>query len=143
MAIELHLDVELHRPATFFLVQRLKSKLGEVLMLVLSSFLRVPRVSVLVHGVATAAMLLFVEGRLRLPLCCAAVCAGSAWPLCTPRRPAPPPADLAAGGSRSPRRRPWPCAMAQLGPVGPVVITGLTGGCPFIHLTKLVGCITI
>jgi len=65
-------------------------------MLVLSSFLRVPRVSALVHGVATAAMLLFVEGRLRLPLCCAAVCAGSAWPLCTPRRPAPPPADLAA-----------------------------------------------
>ena len=48
MAIELHLDVELHRPATFFLVQRLKSKLGEVLMLVLSSFLRVPRVSALV-----------------------------------------------------------------------------------------------
>jgi len=121
MAIEPHLDVELHRPATVFFVQRLKSKLGEALMLVLSSFLRVPRVSALVHGVATAAMLLFVEGRLRLPLCCAAVCAavcaGSAWALCTPHRPAPPPADLAAGGSRSPRRRPWPCAMAQLGPV--------------------------
>ena len=82
-------------------------------MLVLSSFLRVLRVSALVHGVATAAMLLFVEGRLRLPLCCATMCAGSAWP----RRPTPPPADLAAGGSRSPRRRPWPCAMAQLGPV--------------------------
>ena len=117
MAIELHLDVELHRPATVSFVQGPKSNLGEVPMLVLSLFLRVPRVSVLVHGVATAAMLLFVEGRLRLPLCCATVCAGSAWPLCTPRCPTPPPADLAAGGSRSPRRRPWPCAMAQLGPV--------------------------
>ena len=48
MAIEPHLDVELHRPATAFFVQRLKSKLGEALMLVLSSFLRVPRVSALV-----------------------------------------------------------------------------------------------
>ena len=115
MAIELHLDVELHRPANVSFVQGPKSNLGEVPMLVLSSFLRVPRVSTLVHGVATTAMLLFVEGRLRLPLCCATVCAGSAWPLCTPRCPTPPPADLAAGGSRSPRRRPWPCAMGHLG----------------------------
>ena len=42
MAIELNLDVELLAPATIFFVQRLKSKLGEALMLVLSSFLRVP-----------------------------------------------------------------------------------------------------
>jgi len=59
------------------------------------------------------------------------------------RRPTLMLASLAAGGSCSPRRRPWPCAMAQLGPVGPVVITGLTSGCPFIRLTKLVGCIII
>ena len=50
MAIEPHLDVELHRPATVFFVQRLKSKLGEALMLVLSSFLRVPQVSTLDSG---------------------------------------------------------------------------------------------
>jgi len=79
-----------------------------VLVLVLSSFLRVPRVSALVHGIAAAAVLLFVAGCLRLPLCCAAACAGSALPLCTPRRPTPPLADLVAGGSRSLRRRPWP-----------------------------------
>ena len=42
MAIELHLDVELLAPATVFFVQRLKSNLGEVLMLILSSFLCVP-----------------------------------------------------------------------------------------------------
>ena len=107
MAIELHLDVELLAPATVLFVQGLKSNLGEVLMLVLYSFLHVSRVSALVHGVAAAAVLLFVAGRLRLPLFCAAACAGSARPLCTPRRPAPPPADLAAGESRSPRRRPW------------------------------------
>jgi len=88
-----------------------------VLVPVLSSFLRVLRVSTLVHGVAAATVLLFVAGRLRLPLCCAAACTGSARPLCTPRLPAPPLADLVAGGSRSPRRRPWPCAMDQLGPV--------------------------
>jgi hypothetical protein len=43
MAIELHLDVELLAPATVFFVQQLKSNLGEVLMLMLSSFLRVPQ----------------------------------------------------------------------------------------------------
>jgi len=91
MAIELHPNVELHRPATVSFIQGLKSNLGEVLVLVLSSFLRIPRVSTLVHGVAAAAVLLFVAGRLRLPLCCAAVCAGSSRPLCTPL------ADLAAG----------------------------------------------
>ena len=42
MAVELHLDVELLAPTTVFFVQRLKSNLGEVLMLMLSSFLRVP-----------------------------------------------------------------------------------------------------
>ena len=75
MAIEPHLDVELHRPATVSFIQGLKSNLGEVLVLVLSSFLRVPRVSMLVHGIAAAAVLLFVAGRLHLPLCCAAVIA--------------------------------------------------------------------
>jgi len=42
MAIELHLDVELLALATVFFVQQLKSNLGEVLMLILSSFLCVP-----------------------------------------------------------------------------------------------------
>ena len=42
MAIELHLDVELLAPATIFFAQQLKSTLGEALMLVLSSFQRVP-----------------------------------------------------------------------------------------------------
>ena len=48
MAIELHLDVELLAPATIFFAQQLKSTLGEALMLVLSSFQRVPRFSALV-----------------------------------------------------------------------------------------------
>ena len=74
MAIELHLDVELHRPATVFFVQRLKSKLGEVLMPVLFSFLRVPRVSVLDswcrrrrHAVARCEL----HVRVPAPRCCA------------------------------------------------------------------------
>ena len=39
MAIEIHLDVELLAPATVFHISRLKSNLGDALMLVLSSFL--------------------------------------------------------------------------------------------------------
>ena len=58
MAVELHLDVELLAPATVFFVQRLKSNLGEVLMLMLFSFSRVPQVSTLVCGVAVVVMLL-------------------------------------------------------------------------------------
>ena len=87
MAVELHLDVELLAPATVFFVQRFKSKLGETLMLVLSSFLRVPRVSTLVHGVAAAVVLLFVAGRLRLP--CAAPPRALAPPGRSARRAAP------------------------------------------------------
>ena len=74
MAIELHLDVELLAPATIFFVQRLKSKLGEALMLVLSSFLRVPRVSALDswcrrrrHAVARCEL----HVRVPAPRCCA------------------------------------------------------------------------
>ena len=78
MAVELHLDVELLAPATVFFVQRLKSKLGEVLILVLSSFLRVPIVSALVRGVAAAALLLLAAGRAPAPLRRAAERASSA-----------------------------------------------------------------
>ena len=67
MAIELHLDVELLVPATVFFVRRLKSNLGEALMLVLSSFWHVPRVSALVRGVAAVALLLLAAGRAPAP----------------------------------------------------------------------------
>ena len=60
MAIELHLNVKLLAPATVFFVQQLKSNPGEVL--VLSSFLHVPRVFVLVRDVAAAVMLLLPLG---------------------------------------------------------------------------------
>jgi len=95
MAVELHLDVELLAPATVFFVQRLKSNLGEVLMLMLSSFLRVLRVSVLVCGVAAAVMVLLVTSYL---------CA-TRWLL---HRLTLPPSGLAAGESSLPCRRPWP-----------------------------------
>ena len=101
MAVELHLDVELLAPATVFFVQRLKSKLGEVLILVLSSFLRVPIVSALVRGVAAAAALLpYAVGRVQAPLRCAAACAGFAQQHCRytaphRRRPASLPASAA------------------------------------------------
>ena len=48
------LNVESHLPTTVSFVQRLKSNLGKVLMLVLSSFLCVPRVSTLVLSTAAA-----------------------------------------------------------------------------------------
>jgi len=68
-----------------------------VLVLVLSSFLRVPRVSALVHGVAAAAVLLFVAGRLRLPLCYALALPGRSARRAAPRHrwPTSPPAEAA------------------------------------------------
>ena len=54
MAIELHLDVELLAPATIFFAQQLKSTLGEALMLVLSVFPHVHKVSALVPRHAAA-----------------------------------------------------------------------------------------
>ena len=114
MAVELHLDVELLAPATVFFVQRLKSKLGDVLILVLSSFLRVPIVSALVHGVA-AALLPYAVGRVQAPLRRAAVCAGFAQQCCrytTPhrRRPASPPARAAR---RAVGRGPMPVRLSR------------------------------
>ena len=124
MAIELHLDVELHRLATVFFVQRLKSKLGEALMLVLSSFLRVPRVSALDswccrrhHVVARCEL----HARVLAPRCCAR--------RLRPAAPAVAPPYPAAG---QPRRA-----------TGHGPAPSPTGGFPFIQLTKLVGCITI
>ena len=112
MAIEPHLNVELHHPATVFLVQRLKSKLGEALMLVLSSFLHVPPVSALDswcrrrrHAVARCELHARVPARV-------AVRASSA-PLPRPsRRPTLLLASLAAGDNPSPRRRPRPGGIA-------------------------------
>ena len=102
MAVELHLDVELLAPATVFFVQRLKSKLGEVLILVLSSFLRVPIVSALVRGVAAAALLPFAAGRVQAPLRRAAACAGFAQQRC--RYTAPHRRRLASPPARAARR---------------------------------------
>ena len=102
MAIELHLDVELLAPATIFFVQRLKSKLGEALMLVLSSFLRVLRVSALDswcrrrrHAVARCEL----HARIPAPRCCAR--------RLRPAGPAVAPPYPAAG---QPRRRREPLA---------------------------------
>jgi len=71
-----------------------------VLVLVLSSFLRVLRVYALVHAVAAAAVLLFIVGRLRCPF--AAPLRALAPPVRSARRPAPrhrwptsPPAEAA------------------------------------------------
>jgi len=80
MAIELHLNVELLAPATVFFVQQLKSNPNEMLMLVLSSFLFVPRVSSLVRDVAAAVMLLLDVSCACAPLRRAAVRAGSVRP---------------------------------------------------------------
>ena len=80
MAVELHLDVELLAPATVFFVQRLKSNLGEVLMLMLSSFLCVPRVSVLVHDVAAVVILLLAASCTCASLRRVAGCDGFARP---------------------------------------------------------------
>jgi len=99
MAIELHLDVELLAPATVFFVQRLKSNLGEVLMLMLSSFSRVPQVSTLVRGVAVAVILLHAASYTRAPLHCAAVRAGFVRPHRPSRRPALPLVGLAVSGA--------------------------------------------
>ena len=82
LLLKIHLNIELHAPATVFLVQWLKSNLGNALMLVLPSFHCVPRVSALVHDDADA-MLSLVVGC--TPLCRVAVHAGSArlcWPRC-------------------------------------------------------------
>ena len=108
MAVELHLDVELLAPATVFFVQRLKSNLGEVLMLMLSSFLRIPRVSALVRDVAAAVMLCLAGSCMRTPLRCAAVRDGFVRPRWPRACAVLPSADLAAGGGSLPRRWPWP-----------------------------------
>jgi len=116
MAIELHLDVELHRPATVSFVQGPKSNLGEVPMLVLSSFLHVPRVSALVRGVAAAALLLLAAGRAPALLRRAAERASSAR--CASRRVALPCRRAASPPARAARHA------AGHGPA----VTCLTGG---------------
>ena len=71
------LNVEPHLPATVFPERRLKSNLGDALILVLPLFHRVPRVFVLVHRAVAAAMLLLAAGCTHAALRRTAVRAGS------------------------------------------------------------------
>ena len=71
------LNVEPHLPATVFPERRLKSNLGDALILVLPLFHRVPRVSALVHRAVAATMPLLAAGCTCAALRRAAVRAGS------------------------------------------------------------------
>jgi len=102
------LNVQPHLPATVFPERRLKSNLGDALMLVLPSFHRVPQVSALVRRAVAAAKLLHAAGCSRAGPGAPAARLGAAgipWPPCFPAPPTPWPV---AGKPGTPRRRPWP-----------------------------------
>ena len=71
------LNVQPHLPATVFPERRLKSNLGDALILVLPLFHRVPRVSALVHRAVAATMPPLAAGCTRAALRRAAVRADS------------------------------------------------------------------